>query len=209
MVIDDTSNRRNTEQIPRRGDATAMPENIVRLRKDPIHMGTRLLFALVLTLGMIVFASVATQRSAHAGVAPAAIGIAHQCETIGTAPNGNQAVVCSDINDTRVPGGIEVWGTGEYFCQGPSVQCAGISASNNLLGTNPTFSVGNTPYQCRTTACPNGGRAMVSTQHVFLQSGVCTTLVGTVDNSASILVNGTSTAFHPTTLHASVNFCVA
>lgn len=182
-----------------------MPENIVRLRRDFTHRGLRLLFALVLALGMTVLMSMATQQSAHAAVGPAAVGVAHTCEVIGTAPNGNQAVVCSDINETAVTGGMEFWGTGEYFCQGPSVQCAGIRASNNLL--TPDGSFGNTPFQCLTTACPDGGRAMVSTGHDFVATGSCKSAIGTVDDAADILVFGTSTAFHPVTLHVSATVC--
>ena len=153
-----------------------MPENIIRLRRGFTHRGTRLLLALVLALGMTAFASMATQQSAHAAVAPAAFGVMHKCEVIGTAPNGNQAVVCSDINAAAVAGGFELWGTGEYFCQGPSVQCAGIRASNNLL--TPDGSFGNRPFVCLTTACPNSGRAMVSTTHRV--TGRCVFVTATI-----------------------------
>jgi hypothetical protein len=182
-----------------------MPENSVQLRRGVTHRGTRLLFALVLALGMTVFASMATQQSAHAAVGPAAVNLAHKCETIGTAPNGNQAVVCSDINMAVGSAGTQVWGTGEYFCQGPSVQCAGIHASNNL--TVPGHgTMGTQPFQGTTAGCPDGGRARVSTTHFTVFSG-CFTVTGTVDDSAAILVNGSSTAFHPVTLHATATVC--
>jgi hypothetical protein len=183
-----------------------MSDNIVRLRRGFTHTGPRLLLALVLALGMTVLVSTATQQSAHAAVSPAAVGVAHQCETIGTASNGNQAVVCSDINATPVAGGTEIWGTGEYFCQGPSVRCAGISSSNNLtvLGFG---TMGTAPFHCSTTGCPNGGRAEVSTTHFFVGAGTCVLATGTVDGAAAILVNGASAAFHPKSLQVSASIC--
>jgi hypothetical protein len=109
--------------------------------------------------------------------------------------NGNQAVVCNDINKAATAGGFELWGTGEYFCQGPSVQCKGIHASNSLI---TSFGDAQSPaFSCSTTACPNGGRAMVSTAHVFVPAGFCVVAVATIPAGDAILVNGTSTAFHP------------
>lgn len=173
-----------------------MPESTVTLRRVFTHKAPRLMFALILALGMTVLASVATQQTANAAVRPAAtVGLAHRCETIGTLSNGNQATVCTDINTAAVAGGFEIWGTGEYFCGGPSEQCKGIHANNTLTGFGT--GVSNTTFQCSTTACPNGGRAMVSTPHLFLAQGLCTVLTGTVTTAAAVLVNGTSTAFHP------------
>lgn len=179
-----------------------MSENFVRLRRELTYRAPRLLLALLVALGMTVFASVATQRSAHATGLPAAtVGVSHKCEVVNTLSNGNQAVVCTDINMANTPTGVEVWGTGEYFCQGPSVQCKGIHANNTLTFRDLTGTLRvlqNQPFQCSTTACPNGGRAMVSTSHLGI-SGLCVTVTATVTTSAAILVNGTSTAFHPPT----------
>jgi hypothetical protein len=177
-----------------------MSASTVPLRRGRIRRITLLLPALVLVLGVTIVAS--AQQPAGA-----AIGEAHQCKVIGTLPNSNQAVVCSDIELTPVAGGVEVWGTGEYYCQGPDLQCKGIHADNTMsfITTNaiPPFagSSQNTPYQCSTTACPNGtppnNRALVSTGHRFIVTAECDIITATVNTGAAVLVYGTSAAFHP------------
>jgi hypothetical protein len=172
----------------------------VPFRRGRIRRITLLLPALVLALGVTVAASFQQPASA-------ATGEAHSCVAIGTLPNGNQAVVCSDIELQPVPGGVEVWGEGEYYCQGPDVQCNGIHADNTMqfLTTNaiPPFTgtVQNNPYQCTTTACPNAAppnnRALVSTPHRFINTQECDIITATVSTGAAVLPKGTSQAFHP------------
>jgi hypothetical protein len=168
----------------------------VPFRRGRIRRITLLLPALALALGVIIAAS--AQQPANA-----AITEQHSCVAIGTLPNGNQAVICSDIELQPVSGGVEVWGEGEYYCQGPDRQCNGIHADNNMtfITTNviPPFqgTVQNNPYQCITTGCPNGGRAAVSTPHRFINTQQCDNIVATVSTGAAILPKGTSQAFHP------------
>jgi hypothetical protein len=172
----------------------------VPFRRGRIRRITLLLPALVLALGVTIAVSVQQPASA-------ATGEAHSCVAIGTLPNGNQAVVCSDIELQLVPDGVEVWGEGEYYCQGPDVQCNGIHANNNMTfitvsGFPPVVgTVQNNPYQCSTTACPNAAppnnRALVSTPHRFIINGECDNIVATVSTGAAILPKGTSQAFHP------------
>ena len=174
-----------------------MSESIV-----PARRGRRialLLPALVLALGLTIVVS--TQQPANAASAH------HVCQVIGALPNSNQAVVCSDIEVAPVSGGVEVWGAGEYYCQGPDLQCKGIHADNTMFffTTNviPPFAgtVQNRPYQCSTTGCPNGptpnNRAIVSTPHRFIITGECDSVTATVSTGAAVLVYGTSAAFHP------------
>jgi hypothetical protein len=177
-----------------------MSESIVPPRRARVRRIALLLPALVLALGLTIVAS--TQQPADAARADM-----HLCHVIGTLPNSNQAVVCSDIEVAPVSGGVEIWGAGEYYCQGPDLQCKGIHADNTMffLTTNaiPPFTgtFQNRPYECSTTGCPNGptpnNRAIVSTPHRFIITGECDIVTATVSTGAAVLVNGTSTAFHP------------
>jgi hypothetical protein len=172
----------------------------VPFRRGRIRRITLLLPALALALGVIIAASVQQPASA-------ATGLQHACRAIGTLPNGNQAVVCSDIELQPVSGGVEVWGEGEYYCQGPDVQCNGIHADNNMTfitvsGFPPVVgTVQNNPYQCVTTGCPNAAppnnRALVATPHRFIKTSECDNIVAVVSTGAAILPKGTSQAFHP------------
>lgn len=183
----------------------------VPFRRGRIRRITLLLPALVLALGVTIAASV--QQPASAATAEQ-----HVCRAIDTLPNGNQAVVCSDIELQPVSGGVEVWGEGEYYCQGPDVQCNGIHADNNMtfITTNAIppveGTVQNNPYQCTTTACPNAAppnnRAFVSTPHRFINTQECDNIVATVSTGAAILPKGTSQAAHPqTSLSATMTLC--
>jgi len=168
----------------------------VPFRRSRIRRITLLLPALALVLGVTIAASVQQPASA-------ATTEQHSCVVIGTLPNGNQAAICADIELQLVPDGVEVWGEGEYYCQGPDRQCNGIHADNNMTfitvsGFPPVVgTVQNNPYQCVTTGCPNGGRAFVSTPHRFIIDGECDNIVATVSTGAAILPKGTSRAFHP------------
>lgn len=185
---------------PRKEDTIAMSAITVPFRGGRIRRITLLLPALALALGVIIAVSVQQPASA-------ATPEAHSCVAIGTLPNGNQAVVCSDIELQPVSGGVEVWGEGEYYCQGPDVQCNGIHADNNMtfITTNVAppkeGTVQNNPYQCVTTACPSAAppnnRAFVSTPHRFISTQECDNIVATVSTGAAILPKGTSQAFHP------------
>lgn len=173
-----------------------MSATTVPFLRGRVRRITLLLPALALALGVTIAA--AAQQPASA-----ATGLQHSCVAIGTLPNGNQAVICSDIELQLVPDGVEVWGEGEYYCQGPDRQCNGIHADNNMTFITVSGfpvavgTVQNNPYQCVTTGCPNGGRAAVSTPHRFIINGECDNIVATVSTGAAILPKGTSQAFHP------------
>jgi hypothetical protein len=139
------------------------------------------------------------------------VPVAHKCEAIGTLGNGNQAVVCSDIYTSYDTTHFEIWGTGQYYCQGPAVQCKGIHAGNTLVITlsldaiangnpEPNNPLGSPSYQCSTTSCPNGGHVQLSTGHYGAAKGAGAFCIGaqaTIPAGDAILVQGASTAFHP------------
>jgi hypothetical protein len=175
-----------------------MPKNTGTVRRSFTRRAARLLLTLVLALGLTGFASL-TQQASAAGFAPANNEVWHQCVTIGTLSNGNQANVCNDLWIGPGSGGTEFWGTTEYYCQGPSQQCKGINA-NNTITSSLYGTIQNRAYSCTNGGCPNGARAMVSTPHFTIPTGTQNVDVATtVTTSAAILVNGTSTAYHPKT----------
>jgi hypothetical protein len=200
--------------------------------------GAGLLLALLVVIGSTVSVSLGTQQSAlAAGCDPTGNAmsgyyfpvatcytyqVAHLCEVIGTLPaNGNQAVVCTDIytawSTNEDPETFDIWGDGEYYCQGPSEQCKGMNVKNTLdvsAGTvaigdgNPSESESSPTYTCSTTSCPNGAREKVATTHYMgagpafpplgAQQPPCFVVTATVPQGDAILVNGTTTAYHPT-----------
>ncbi|MBO0883564.1 MAG: hypothetical protein J2P17_25170 [Mycobacterium sp.] len=197
--------------------------------RNPRLRGAKLLLAFLLAAGATAFALLGVQQPASAaactvsagGTAPQGtcynVQLAHKCESIGTLPNGNEADICVDIwtswsTGSGTNGTLELWGTGEYYCQGPSTQCKGINGQNSLrvdagatalAGANESSTQQSRDYTCSTTSCPAGGRAMVSTTHAqgyatrFPLANACFTATETIPTSNAILVNGTSTAFHP------------
>ena len=88
----------------------------VPFRRGRIRRITLLLPALVFALGVTIAASVQQPASA-------ATTEQHVCRAIDTLPNGNQAVVCSDIELQPVSGGVEVWGEGEYYLTWATFRC--------------------------------------------------------------------------------------
>lgn len=193
-------------------------------------MGLRLLLFVSLVLSAAAGVSVAAQQPAIADApctgTPAfpppnlafnakgpcyTVPVVHKCEVIGTLSNGNKAVICTTIYTSYDMTHYEIWGTGEYYCQGPSVQCKGIHAGNNLVITlslsaiangspDPDNPMGSPSYMCSTTSCPNGNPVVLSTGHYGATKGggsFCVGAKATVPSGIAILVQGTSTAFHP------------
>jgi hypothetical protein len=65
---------------------------------------------------------------------------------------------------------------------------------------DPDNPLGSNSYQCSTTSCPNGGRVQLSTDHYGATKGggaFCVGAQATIPAGDAILVQGTSTAFHP------------
>lgn len=171
-----------------------MPENTVTSWGRPARRGVRVLLALFLVLGAAIFVSAATPRTALASSCVTnsgnnqvqfsqgcySIPITHSCQVIGySSGGGTQAVECADIyvtwaSDSADP---EMWGVGEFYCQGVYAQCAGMNVISRV-NVSPDLSVieggpggGGTlsnRYLCNPSvgACPNGGRAQVSSGHI-------------------------------------------
>lgn len=191
--------------------------------------GVRLLLLMSLVIGSLAGVSLAAQQPAMAAAGCAGIPggngdllfhaagpcytvpVAHKCEAIGTLGNGNQADICTDIYTSYDTTRYEIWGTGEYYCQGPSVQCKGIHAGNTMTITLSLDAIANgdpdphnpytsPSYECSTTSCPNGDRAKLSTGHYGTTKGggaFCVGAQATIPTGDAILVQGTSTAYHP------------
>jgi hypothetical protein len=209
-----------------------MPENNAAPRKKPARRGVRLLLAVLLALGAAVSVSAATQGSARAAACDPVNGqfpngncynyvLSHVCEQISPSSNADQADICTDIYASWTAasyssqGTLDIWGVGEYYCQGASVQCKGVNASNTLAVTGHPAGGGTThasessgTYMCSTTSCPNGGRVKWPTGHFTapIASGVnegtksytaCYDLSSTIPSGNAILVSDTSTAYHP------------
>jgi hypothetical protein len=112
---------------------------------------------------------------------------------ISPASNADQAIICTDIYaswtaaSVTSSGRFDVWGTGEYYCQGASQQCKGMNVKNSLaiwayatqtpegpvsgpiFPDSPTDTESSNSYTCSTTSCPittsASTRVYVSTTH--------------------------------------------
>ncbi len=152
----------------------------------------RIMLALVFTLGTAASVTIATQSPARAsipcnaaqdssgewwvpyGCSGVPIPGAHKCAETGygsdASGNPTWAVECADIYATDNSSTTYVWGEGEFYCQGEYAQCQGMNVSVDFSATDSLFGAYTAPirnYQCNPSigACPNGGRAMVSTAH--------------------------------------------
>jgi hypothetical protein len=95
-----------------------------------------------------------------------------------------QPIQCADIAYKNVDynNGFddsgELWGEGEFYCQGEATECQGMNVSvydkvENSSGTDYTSP--NSNYKCNPDVgfCPDGGRVKVSTQHFAASRGKC------------------------------------
>lgn len=151
----------------------------------------RILLALLCATGIAGSVTVVTESSAQAAT-PACNGVSasgyfkvysgqpscivpnsHKCMQVGSASDNGQETAneCADISVLDSGSTTDIWGTGEFYCQGVSLKCdeidvtVGISAtptSDPLAAASTAYS---SEYVC-TSGCPNGGRAMVSTTHL-------------------------------------------
>lgn len=153
--------------------------------------------------------------------------VSHVCEQISPSSNADQADICTDIYaswtqaSSTGEGSLDIWGEGEYYCQGSSGQCKGIHAENTISVTADkftgnqevpvTYSESSIDYTCSTTACPDGSRAMLGTTHytstipsaLDLDLGsytLCYDATATIPSGDAILVSNTSTAYHPSAI---------
>jgi hypothetical protein len=85
---------------------------------------------------------------------------------------------CADVAVANSSGGAQIWGEGEFYCQSEVTECQGMNVSvydnvENSSGTD--YDSPNSNYKCNPDVgfCPDGGRAMVSTQHFAASRGKC------------------------------------
>ena len=107
------------------------------------------------------------------GCSAVVIPPSHKCQIFNLIPVNFggllEAIQCVDVYATNVSGHQEVWGEGEFYCQGEYVQCQGMnvnvdfSYTDNPANGNVTVPLRN--YKCNGSGCPDGGRALISTQH--------------------------------------------
>jgi len=160
----------------------------------------RIPLALFFIVGMTLAASAATQQRALASSCAAEsagtitifgqkqtdliipsnttcynVVLEHVCKVMG-GNGGVEAIECADIDASWTYGQIEVWGEGEYYCQGSDgyARCAAMSV-DQLMKTNEgaidgegtgTEQYGHPGgnYTCSGSSCSTA-RAMVSTYH--------------------------------------------
>jgi hypothetical protein len=208
-----------------------MPENTATLRKHLTTRSLRFLLSLLVVLAGAVSISVATPHAAqaatppppppcvsgsgtsftvHRGCASQRIPGAHACANIGPSTGATTAVQCADLYATDTTGGVELWGEGEFYCQGASPQCAGMNVNIGFSYTDldtGAESTGNPRnYTCNPTvgACSNGGKAEVSTAHSSVPQD-CFQLYSWEPVGNVISVKGVSGAYHSMTENRSLN----
>jgi len=171
---------------------------IVNLRAARTRI-VRAVFALLGAAAMAVPLSAAAPSSAHAAAASCSITVqngvfeiaygcggglisaSHACQQTGIVVNTDGTTTtdeCADVAVADNAGGAQVWGEGEFYCQGDETECQGMNVSvyvyvENSSGTDYTSPATN--YKCNPTIgfCPDGGRAMVSSPHFTATRGTC------------------------------------
>jgi hypothetical protein len=144
------------------------------------------------------------------------------CKAIGTSTNGGtSAVECADIyvNTPTSSGWADIWGEGEYYCQGQHPQCLGMNVENSIVVSSSTFgppdteSSGNFKCNPNVGACPNGGRQFVGTPHVPVQENNHAAVYAFDPAGEVISINGASSASHSTSeldtqpMNLQIQFC--
>jgi hypothetical protein len=202
--------------------------------KRPSRRAARLLLALVLVAGAMLAFSAAPQQHALAlscspgitrtgtvggqpvttlvytfGATCYNVQVDHRCTDIGN-HDSVHAIECADIWMSFSTANINLWGEGEYYCQGPFgyKQCAAMSVDQvfefGVLGSKPGgVSVYGHPggnYTCSGSGCPSGttpttARAWVDTYHfsgsLGQAGGTCSYIMVTgAENTNSITVPG-------------------
>jgi hypothetical protein len=172
--------------------------------KRPSGRAARILLALVFIVGMTASVSAASGQHALAlsctpsppttetvegekvttltftfGAACDNVQVDHQCADIGN-HGGVHAIECADIYASFSTANLNLWGDGEYYCQGPFgyKPCAAMSVDQvfefGVLGSNPhgvsTYGRPGGNYTCSGSGCASGstvttGRAWVDTYH--------------------------------------------
>jgi hypothetical protein len=165
------------------------------VRETMKKRGARLSLALLFVVGTVVSVSVGAEQSAFASCAPAGSGYTYtitagcysvevysKCLTFGSYEDSGgvtYAVECADIYATvQSDDTVDVWGEGEFSCQGEHPQCAGMNVIDSFTATltdtqipppnTNTTTENSGGWQCNPTvgACPDGGHKELGTPHV-------------------------------------------
>jgi hypothetical protein len=105
------------------------------------------------------------------------ISVAHKCVTMG-GNNGIFALECADIYVSYTPDSFDVYGVGEYYCQGPDgyARCDSMSVDQVLLTDTGEYGHPGGNYTCSGSSCA-AARATVDTYHytgsLVTSAGAC------------------------------------
>jgi hypothetical protein len=129
----------------------------------------------------------------------------HQCADIGN-HGGVHAIECADIYMSFSAANINLWGEGEYYCQGPFgyKQCVAMSVDQvfefGVLGSNPdgvgTYGHPGGSYTCGGGSCPASGRAWVDTYHFSGSLGQAGGTCSYIMVAAAVLANSITVPDH-------------
>jgi hypothetical protein len=156
------------------------------IRRIFLKKGSRLLVALLAALGMAATIATATPQRAlaatckpttsgatvylPAGLTCYGVGLSHYCVSMG-ASGGITAIECADIDMNYTPTGFDIYGVGEYYCQGASgyATCDAMHvdqvlyAEDFLTGHVGTYGRPGGYYSCSGNCTTQ--RALLSTYH--------------------------------------------
>jgi len=176
--------------------------------RKPLRRASRLLAALLVVLGMAAAITTVTTQHAFAatcgvestdglgteylahGLTCDNVPLSHVCTVMG-GNGGVNAIECTDLYISYTPGGYDVYGVGEYYCQSTAgySQCAAMSvdqAMYNTLGGVYGHPGGN--YTCTGSSCATQ-RALVDTYHdtgsAVITSGYCLPFSSYVESISS------------------------
>jgi hypothetical protein len=111
------------------------------------------------------------------------LSTSHRCQQTGIIANtGGYGPTttdeCADIAVSNSSGGPQIWGEGEFYCQGAATECQGMNVSVDYKITavsGDNYSSPNRNYKCNPDVgfCPIGKHAMVATQHFGASRNSC------------------------------------
>jgi hypothetical protein len=179
------------------------------IRRIFFRKGSRLLVALLAALGMAATIATAAPQPAlaatctpitsggtvyvTAGLTCYGVGLSHHCVSMG-ASGGITAIECADIDMNYTPTSFDIYGVGEYYCQGPSgyTTCKAMHVNQVLYaqdyytGHLGTYGHPGGYYSCSGNCTPQ--RALVSTYHFTggpASQNSCVPAIVYVQNSAN------------------------
>lgn len=152
--------------------------------------GRRVIAAVVCTLAVTAPASVAVPATAHAATCAAfqdgsdwdvpygcnnvVIPGSHRCTQVTAVDFGTiEGDECADIVAQNTSGIQQVWGQGEFYCQGTYTQCGGLNVTVDMSWTDDASFPGMeaaTTAPARFTCNPNPGPACVTSGRNYVRT---------------------------------------